>query len=550
MARLAGAHETIIQHCESLGGILAKIAIGHSFAITGELLDRRFTACRISEKVKLLAQAPGMPCEDLGRTGLHEIFERVPAPIEDRFENIAHGKDGRAGIHVDTINGYGPRLAAGCSSFLVYCDPVAIARKAGSSGKPPDPSPDNDDMLRQTRISAIDLYITAVQTFGHMRSETARNSSAWWQKWKLRWVARRNALLANPRFQNWAARNPVLRPIARRKSAQLFDLVAGFTYTQTLLAALESGLLDRLEEGAANLADASAATGLSEDASLRLLRACSALDLAQEVAPGTWMLGERGASLAPQEGAKAMIRHHPLLYKDLADPLALLRDDRRTPTHLSEFWRYAARDHAAAEKEEAVTPYSELMAASQAMVAQEVLDTGVLSTVSSLLDIGGGHGAFVGAIRKRYPQKRLGVFDLPGVVAGTAQHLQAIDPNRETVLHGGDFFHDALPAGYDCVSLVRILHDHDDCQAEALLHSAKACLQPGQRILIAEPMAETRGARAMGDTYFGLYLWAMRSGRPRSRKEYFAMLERTGFSHCRAIATDQPIVTSVIVAFA
>ncbi len=55
---------------------------------------------------------------------------------------------------------------------------------------------------------------------------------------------------------------------------------------------------------------------------------------------------------------------------------------------------------------------------------------------------------------------------------------------------------------------------------------AHDALPPGGTLLIAEPMAGTPGAEAMGDAYFGLYLWAMGSGRPRSAAAYADNAER------------------------
>ncbi|MEA1620057.1 hypothetical protein SOQ14_14135, partial [Erythrobacter sp. T5W1-R] len=78
-----------------------------------------------------------------------------------------------------------------------------------------------------------------------------------------------------------------------------------------------------------------------------LLRAGRALMLSEEARPDGWMLGEQGAVIAANPGVQAMVRHHRLLYADLADPMALLRQDRREPTHLSRFWTYAGALHGA-----------------------------------------------------------------------------------------------------------------------------------------------------------------------------------------------------------
>ena len=372
-----------------------------------------------------------------------------------------------------------------------------------------------------------------------MKRDAVPITLPWGLRLKRRWVAMRNRVIGNPRFQAHAARNPLFRFVARRKAAAMFDLVAGFVYTQTLRAVVESGLLDLLAQGPTSSSAVASSCELERPAAVRLLRAGQALQLVEDVGGDCWMLGEQGAALRSNNGAQAMIRHHDLLYRDLVDPLALLRDNRSGETGLSRFWAYGSASADAAE-------YSNLMAISQEMVAEQVLATKVLARTIALLDVGGGLGVFTGKVSARYPAMRVGVFDLPPVIE--AARRSAV-PER-LVLHPGSFFTDPLPVGYDTLSLVRILHDHDDDRALALLRAARAALAPGQRLIIAEPMAGIRGAERMGDAYFGLYLWAMRSGRPRRPDEIGAMLLEAGFASWRSIPTPLPLIASVIVALA
>lgn len=355
-------------------------------------------------------------------------------------------------------------------------------------------------------------------------------------RWRQRWVQWRNRILQDQGFQYWAARLPIFAAVSRRRAASAFDLVAGFCYSQVLLAAVQAGLLDLLDRGPKDVAELAHSTGLSRDAALRLVRAAAALDLAEEVAPGCWMLGQQGAALQSNPGALAMVRHHPLLYNDLADPLALLRQDRTSATRLSDFWHYTSETEGRKSQD-----YSELMAGSQAMVAREALAAYPFARHRRLLDIGGGHGAFVKAVAQACPHLACGVFDLPPVLAGCDRDMTGVS------LHPGDFFASPLPTGYDCMSLVRILHDHDDDRCLAILQAARAALPPGGKLVIAEPMSGARDAKAMGDAYFGLYLWAMNSGRPRTAKEYEALASAAGFSRCVGQPTAMPVIASVIV---
>ena len=58
--------------------------------------------------------------------------------------------------------------------------------------------------------------------------------------------ALRNRFLASPRFQRWASSFPLTRPIARRRARALFDLCAGFVYSQVLQACVRLRLFDAL----------------------------------------------------------------------------------------------------------------------------------------------------------------------------------------------------------------------------------------------------------------------------------------------------------------
>jgi demethylspheroidene O-methyltransferase len=364
-----------------------------------------------------------------------------------------------------------------------------------------------------------------------------------------RFLLWRNGWLMRPSFQRAAMRLPGLRGVSRHHAAGMFGVITGFVYTKTLTAVVDLGWLTRLAEAPASMAELGESAGLSPEATARLLSAAESIDLVEALPGSRWTLGQRGAALASNKGALAMIEHHKLFYDDLADPLALLRGGRGGGK-LAAFWSYAeaaGRGEPARADDPGTLAYSALMAASQPMVAEQVLEGYAFSRHKRLLDIGGGHGAFLAEVAARHPGLELALFDLPPVATAAREVLAARGLSRVAV-HGGSFRDDPLPEGADLVSLVRILHDHDDAVVQALLNAVHAALPPGGRLLIAEPMAGTRGAEAMGDAYFGLYLWAMGSGRPRTTEAYRAMLLAAGFSRVHEAPVGLPMVTRLLVA--
>ncbi len=363
------------------------------------------------------------------------------------------------------------------------------------------------------------------------------------EQWREKWIGWRNRLLADPRFQRMAAGLWLTRPVARRRARALFDLLAGFTYSQTLAAALESGLLARLAAGPMSTEAVAAAIDLPVAAADRLLRAAAALGLVERL-DNRWALGADGAALLGNPGIAEMVAHHRLLYADLADPLAQLRT--RGGGQLSAYWRYA--EHAGEGDGDQVAAYSRLMAASQALIADHVTRAYRFGRHRRMLDVGGGEGRFIRAVALVAPTLDFTLFDLAAVGARAQAALAEAGIADRVAIAGGNFLADALPPGHDLITLIRVLHDHDDDPARQLLRNIHAALPPGGSLLIAEPMAETRGAEPAGDAYFGLYLWAMGSGRPRSHREIAAMLDHAGFRRIRRVPTAIPLTVSAIVA--
>ena len=327
--------------------------------------------------------------------------------------------------------------------------------------------------------------------------------------------------------------------MARREAARLFDLCAGFVYAQILSACVELDLFETLAAGPRAIASLAAEHRMTLEAMLCLLRGAEALRLLA-IEGESVRLGPLGAALRGNPGAVAMIRHHPILYRDLADPVALLRGER--PGDLARFWPYDAASGAQA------ADYSRLMAESQPMISAEILAGYDFTRHRVLLDVGGGDGRFLQAVAARTPRTDLWLFDLPPVAALAESRFRAAGLAGRVRVFAGDMHRDALPQGADLISLIRVLHDHDDAQALALLRAVRAALAPGGSLLIAEPMAGVAGAAAMGDAYFGFYLRAMGRGRPRRVAEITAMLGQAGFARPKQIATGQPLLTSMLVA--
>lgn len=350
-----------------------------------------------------------------------------------------------------------------------------------------------------------------------------------------RFTAWRNRIVADPKFQRWASRFPLTKRVVRRDGERLFDLVAGFVYSQTLYACVELDLFERLSQRPQS-AEALALDGeIPVQRMATLCDAAASLGLLTKMRDGRYALARLGAAFRGVPGLDDMVRHHEILFRDLSDPIGLLKGDRET--ELARFWPYVLDEKDAAASAE----YSKLMEVSQALVAQETLAQVTFSDAHRLLDVGGGTGAFLRAVAAEYDELELSLLDLPDVVTCADTMGGRIHPVAGS-------FRDPLPTGADMISLIRVLYDHSDETIRVLLRRVFEALPSGGRLLISEPMSGGAISERSTDAYFAFYTMAMRTGQVRSAERITELLHDQGFVNVRSPQPDRPFVTRVLTA--
>lgn len=376
--------------------------------------------------------------------------------------------------------------------------------------------------------------------------------SGWYDRWR-EWLQR---LYASERLYRWSLANPLTRRVTRRRTRQLFDLMAGFVHSQVLLACVRLDLFAMLRHAPATAAALAQRTGVPEAHLQRLLLSAVSLGLLEHRSGGRLGLGPLGVPLTTHPGIAQMVEHNQLLYQDLLDPLAFLsqgpQDDKRRPGDMAAYWPYAHGGLAAVEKPEAadqVVRYSDLMGESQGFVVNEILSSYFFDEHRCVLDVGAGQGRFITALARHAPHLQLQMFDLPPVLAQAGGRLAASGLSQRVQLHPGSFLDDPLPTGADLVTLVRVLHDHPDAVVRQVLKKAHAALPAGGVVLVAEPMAQDADAPAQhqADAYYHFYLMAMGAGRLRSPQEIAALLSEAGFIAIEQVPNAMPIHGQLVI---
>jgi demethylspheroidene O-methyltransferase len=355
--------------------------------------------------------------------------------------------------------------------------------------------------------------------------------------------------LTHPSLHRWALSNPLSRWFMRRRTTQIFDLMSGFVYSQVLLTCVRLNIFSIVQQGPVTLDELAARTQLPAAALQRLVLSAVSLRLLEPRSRDRIGLGPLGAPIAAHEGIRAMIEHNSLLYRDMAEPTEFLRN--AWDGHMADYWPYAHADgHDQVKSADAgyVDRYSELMAASQTFVIEEVLRTVPFGDYRCVLDVGAGKGRFVAQLAKNQPHLQFKLFDLPKVLALARKNHADIGLQAPVKYHPGSFFHDELPTGADLVTLIRVAHDHPDDGVRTIFRKIFNALPVGGTLMVAEPMAQEDGADASGDAYFHFYLLAMGAGRLRTPTELSRMLRESGFVHVERLPNAMPIHTQILIA--
>ncbi|MGB3626636.1 MAG: methyltransferase [Henriciella sp.] len=350
----------------------------------------------------------------------------------------------------------------------------------------------------------------------------------------------RSALYASPGFQTFCSGFWPTRFVARSKAAGVFDLCAGFVYSQILFACVRLELLPVLKVQSLTLREIANHCGLPQDGAARLVKGAAALGILEARSGGRYGLGSVGAAVLGNPGLQGMIAHHDHLYSDMTDPAALL-ENRSKSTALAQYWIYSPSPSDMDADRAVKETYSNLMRDTQLAVAAEVLRAYSFARHERLLDVGGGDGTFLRMAAEDAPGLDLSLFELPAVAELAQERLE--DAGISADVHAGNMFEEDWPDGADLITLIRVCLDHDDDRVATLLSRARKALKPGGVLLIGEPMADSP---KVGDAYFGFYLWAMGSGRARTSSEIRQMLDQAGFSETRVLKTGLPDLVRVI----
>jgi SAM-dependent methyltransferase len=156
---------------------------------------------------------------------------------------------------------------------------------------------------------------------------------------------------------------------------------------------------------------------------------------------------------------------------------------------------------------------------------------------TTMLDVGGGHGAYSVAFCREHPGLRATILDLPEAVAAAAPILAAEKMGARVAHRAGDALTDDFgEAEWDFILVAQLVHHFDARTNAGLVRHAAAALRPGGRIAILDVLRPERpGRRAQAGALLDLYFAVTSNSGTWSAAEIAGWFEGAGLTPARPI---------------
>ena len=310
---------------------------------------------------------------------------------------------------------------------------------------------------------------------------------------------------------------------------RLLEIAGGYSLSRCLHVVADLGVADALDEGSRPVADLAASVGAHPEALGRILRLLAA--------HGVFEL--QGDSCRHTPASRLLRTDHPRSMRSLVRMFGLpmnwavygeLGHAARTGYPAAEkvlpggFWsRFAEHPDEAGIFNAAMAAKAHGQVAG-VMAAYDFSGFGVVG------DIGGGRGHLLEAVLESAPAARGVLFDLPHVVADAAGVA-----SERLSLQGGDFFKDPLPV-CDAYLVMEVIHDWGDQDAVAILEAVRRAAPSHARLLLIEQIVPEDPGPHWSKS-LDVHMLALLGGKQRTRREYEALFDRSGFAFEREIDT-------------
>lgn len=319
---------------------------------------------------------------------------------------------------------------------------------------------------------------------------------------------------------------------------KLMQLLFGFAASRAIGVTAELCIADLLKDGPKTAEELATKTNVHARSLYRVLRVCASIGVFSED-------GESKFSLTPL--AEPLLSDAPGSLRAFAEFI--------TTDWVYQMWvelPYSVKTGKPAfekvfgmpvfdyflNNKEAANLFNDAMTSNTAFSTLAVVNGYDFSSISKLVDVGGGHGGLLASILAKYSNVKGILYDTPAVVAGAEKLLADYGVIDRCQIVGGDFF-ESVPAGADAYIIKQVIHDWSDEQCIAILKNCRKAMKEGGKVLLVEEIILGGNEFSLGK-FVDLQMLVVASGCERTEKEYRALFNKAGFELGRIVPTISP----------
>ncbi len=283
-----------------------------------------------------------------------------------------------------------------------------------------------------------------------------------------------------------------------------------------------------------------AALNLSAPHLKRLLLGLATLGLIEERARDAFTLTEAGRALTPSS-ASTLREKLLIVVEQYWQPWANVAASVKTGTPAFDLvfgktvgdWRRDHPDHGAVFE-----AYLESETFTHAGPIVEALD---LTGVSTVAEIGGGHGALLAAVLLAHPQLHGILMDASHKLAGARVYLHSHGLTERVGLARGDATTEVAVLA-DLYLLKSVLQQHDDATAQAILTNLRRAMPDSARLVVIERLMPEKATDDPAAIMLDLHMMTITGGKARTRPELEALIAEAGLAIAGFSKTDEGLV--------
>lgn len=324
----------------------------------------------------------------------------------------------------------------------------------------------------------------------------------------------------------------------------LLQMITAPWVTQSIYVAAKLGIADLLQDGAKSSEELAKSTVVDAESLYRVLRALASIGIFREDENRHFQLTPMAELL--RSGVPGSLRDVAIMCggEDWRwQPLGKILYSVKTGKPASDYVNGMPIFEYLSQNPEAAAIFNAAMTSFSTVETTGVVAAYDFSSIQTLVDVGGGHGSLLTSILQANPTLKGIIYDLPSVVAGANQYLEAIGLKERCQVIGGDFFA-SVPSGGDAYIMKHIIHDWDDQRCIKILQNCHQVMPENGKVLVVEAVISGPNEPSVGKLIDIEMLTMTTGGRERTASEYKELFAAAGFKLTNIIPT--PSNVSVI----